>query len=294
MGTDARVFRELRSVLVESIFWDERTDELVWVDITTGLLHRARLDGAVDGSDDRVVELPPPVSAVQPATGGGFVVALKDRVALLDADGRLVRDVAATPHRHGGIRNNEGKVDPFGRFLVGGMDLTSGEPDAALFAVTADGDAALLRGGFSVANGFEWSDDGDEMYLTDTSTRTVYRAPYGSGGDPLGELTPFLAGHPSDGLTRDREGGFWNGLYGDGEVVHWSADGAVDRRHPLPVPNVTSVAFGGPDFATLFVGSGRENLTEEQLEAHPLSGSIFALDVGTRGYPPHVFGETTP
>jgi sugar lactone lactonase YvrE len=58
----------------------------------------------------------------------------------------------------------------------------------------------------------------------------------------------------------------------------------------VPAPNVTSVAFGGPGFATLFVGTARENLEEAALEAAPLSGSIFAVDVGAVGRPVHVFG----
>ena len=46
---EVEVFRSLRSVLVESIFWDDRTGEVVWVDITAGTLHRGHLDGAVEG-----------------------------------------------------------------------------------------------------------------------------------------------------------------------------------------------------------------------------------------------------
>ncbi|GAA3033001.1 SMP-30/gluconolactonase/LRE family protein [Microbacterium dextranolyticum] len=289
MTSEPRVFRSAPAILVESIFWDERTDELVWVDITAGTLHRGRLDGSADGREDRVAQLPPPLSAVQPAADGGFVAALRDRIVLLDAEGRIVREVAETTHSHDGIRNNEGKVDPFGRFVVGAMDLTTGDPDATVRAIGADGLVDVLRGGFAVANGFEWSDAGGTMYLTDTSVQTVYRAPYGAGPRPLGDLEPFFVGRPSDGLARARDGGFWNGLYGEGAVIRWDASGTETARIGLPAPNVTSVAFGGPDLSTLFVGTARENLTEEQLVAHPRSGAIFALDVGARGYPPHTF-----
>ena len=41
--------------------------------------------------------------------------------------------------------------------------------------------------------------------------------------------------------------------------------------------------------STLFVGSARENLTEAQLEAHPLSGAIFAIDTRTHGRPARRF-----
>ncbi|MDT0180388.1 SMP-30/gluconolactonase/LRE family protein [Microbacterium sp. ARD31] len=286
----ADLFRDTRGILIESIWWDARTDEVVWVDITAGTIHRGRWDGAVDGSDDRVIELPPPVSAVQPATGGGYVAALKDRVVLLDAAGGITRDLAALPHRHDGIRLNEGKVDPFGRFVVGAMDLSADDPDAGLYAVGADGFPRTLLGGFGITNGLEWNDDGSVMFVTDTMTRTVYRGAYGPDGD-LGELEPFLVGRMSDGLVRAADGSFFNGIYGDGVVVHWGADGGVLGERTIPVPNVTSVAFAGPALDVLLVGTARENLSEDALSQHPLSGGIFRLDTGATGLPVHTFGE---
>lgn len=292
MADEIGVFRDTRAVLVESIWWDDRTDEVVWVDITAGLLHRGPLDGAADGSDDRVVELPPPLSAVQPAAGGGYVAALKDRVVLLDADGRIERDLASLRHRHDGMRLNEGKVDPFGRFVVGAMELTSDDPDATVWSVDPDGAVRMLGGGYGIANGMEWSDDGRTMYITDTATSTVYRAPYGPAGE-LGELEPYLVGRSSDGLVLATDGSFFNGLYGEGVVARWSADGDLVEEITMPVPNITSVAFAGPELDVLLVGSARENLTEEQLERHPLSGGILRLEPGATGRPIHTFGSAS-
>lgn len=287
---EPRVFRRLDAVVAESLFWDHRTDELAWVDIEAGTFHRARLGGAVDGSDDRVTQLPAPVSAVQPAAGGGYVAALRNRIVELYPDGELGRTIAHVRHAHRDSRFNEGKVDPFGRFVVGSMDA-AGKPDAAVYLFTAEGEAEMLRSGFTVTNGMEWSDAGEVMYVTDTAQHVVYRARYGRGADPLGELEPFLVGRNSDGLTRDTAGGFWNGIYGDGEVAHWGADGRPRASVRVPAPNVTSVAFGGPDHRTLFVGTARENMTDEQLAAAPLSGSLFAIDGLAQGRPVHVFGE---
>lgn len=291
-GENVTVFRDTRAVLVESIWWDGRTDEVVWVDITAGLLHRGRLDGAVDGSDDRVVELPPPVSAVQPARGGGYVAALKDRVVLLDADGRIERELAPLHHRHDGMRLNEGKVDPFGRLIVGGMELTTDDPDATVWSVGIAGDVRALVGGFGVANGMEWSDDARTMYVTDTATSTVYRGSYGAEGD-LGELEPFLVGRPSDGLTRADDGSFVSAFYGEGTIGRWDAAGDLVGEIALPAPNLTSVAFVGPQHDILLVGSARENLTEEQLQQHPLSGGIFRLSLGVAGRGVHTFGQSS-
>jgi sugar lactone lactonase YvrE len=290
VSADVEVFRSVASTLVESIFWDARTDELAWVDIAAGTFHRARLDGAVDGSDDRVVSLPAPVSAVQPAHDGGYVASLQDSIVELDADGRIRGTVARVRHAHAATRFNEGKVDPFGRFVVGSMD-GGGNPDAAVYAFTADGQTRELHRGFTITNGMEWSDAGDVMYVTDTTTETVYRAPYAADSARLAGLEPFLVGRKSDGIARDTAGCFWNAVYGAGEVVRWLPDGTAGSAVPIPAPNVTSVGFGGRDLRTLFVGTARENMSDEQLAAAPLSGALFAVRGTGQGRPVHTFGR---
>ncbi|KQM16240.1 hypothetical protein ASF83_10295 [Plantibacter sp. Leaf171] len=289
MDVQPQVFRDTPAILVESIWWDARTDELVWVDIAAGTLHRGPLDGAVDGSDDRVTELPPPLSAVQPRVGSGYIAALGDRIVTLDEDGLIAETVARIDHAHAGMRSNEAKVDPFGRFLVGSMNTTTGDPDAALYLLDDTGLRSLL-GGFGVANGFEWSDDGRTVYLTDTAVKTVYRAAYGEDGR-LGPLEAFLVDYDSDGLALDTEGRFWNGVSGAGTVLRWGPDGAVEDRLTVPVSGVTSVAFGGPELSTLFVGTSRDGLSEDELERAPLSGAIFRFDGLATGRPVNTYGR---
>ena len=63
----------------------------------------------------------------------------------------------------------------------------------------------------------------------------------------------------------------------------YPADGALDQFVDLPCTWPTSCAFGGPDFATLYVTSARFTMTAEHIGAHPEEGALFALDVGVRG-----------
>ncbi|WFR68853.1 hypothetical protein P9139_05635 [Curtobacterium flaccumfaciens] len=42
--------------------------------------------------------------------------------------------------------------------------------------------------------------------------------------------------------------------------------------------------------STLFIGSARENLTEEQLEHHPQSGAVFAVPTRVHGFAANTFG----
>jgi len=279
------VFCDEQAVLVESIVWDPTTERLRWTDITLGLLTTARADGTVESS----VPLPPPLASFQPRVGGGFVAALGDTVVLTDEQGVVERELTRVQHATAGMRFNEGKCDPFGRFLVGSMDLTDQDPAGALYSVEPDGTTRVLRGGFGVTNGIEWSPDGSTMYVTDTSTSTIYRASYGPEGD-LGELVPFVSGAAHDGLVRDDEDCFWTAVYGSGRVERWSAAGEHLETVEVPAPNVTSVAFGGPDMSTLFIGTARENMTEEQLEQAPHSGAVFAVPMRVRGSSASAFG----
>lgn len=278
------VFSDARAVLAESIVWDPSAQLLRWTDITLGTLVTAQSDGTVVST----VPLPPPLASFQPRASGGFVAALGDTVVVTDEHGVVERELTRVEHATAGLRFNEGKCDPFGRFLVGSMNLTTGEPDGALYSVEADGATRVLRGGFGVTNGFEWSDDGTVMYVTDTSASTIYRGSYGPDGE-LGELEPFVVGHAHDGLVRDDEGCSWSAIYGGGRVERYGTDGSHLETVELPTPNVTSVAFGGPDMSTLFVASARENLTEEQLEEHPSSGAILAVPTRVHGFPANTF-----
>jgi len=290
MPHEPAVFRRAAAILGESLVVDAAADApaLLWCDITAGLIHRSPFDGSPDGADDTVVALPAPVASFHLAVvegEPGFVVSLGDRVVLADREGGILRELAAVDHAHAGMRLNEGKVDPAGRWVTGSMDLTRGEPDGAFYSVGPDGTLRVMAGGVGTANGLEWSADGTRVFFTDTAAQTVYTGAYSADGD-IADVGVFHHGDMNDGLTIDADGWLWSALYGDGVVVRYDTDGVERERHEFPAPNLTSVAFGG---STLYVTSARENLTEQQLQDHPLSGSVFSLETETAGRPARVF-----
>jgi len=279
-----RLFLDARATLGESPVWDVDAQELVWTDITPGLLHRT----SADGLRDRSLPVDPPLPSFQRRRGGGLVAALEDQVVLTDDDGGSLQVLATIDLAKEGMRLNEGKCDPFGAFVVGAMD-PDGEPVAGLWRVGPDGVVTMLRDDFTTTNGFEWNDDGSEIFLTDTDRETIYRASWGADG-ALGELQPFSTGGSHDGLARDERGEFWGAVHGESVVVHLDRDGEVLERVEFPVPLLTGIGFGGADLRTLFVLSAREGLDESQLAEHPLSGGVFALDLDRAGRAPFLFG----
>jgi sugar lactone lactonase YvrE len=288
------VFRNTEAILGESLLWDASAPDpaMLWCDITAGLIHRSPLSGSVDGSDDTILALPAPVASFGFADIGGesgLVVSLEATVILVGADGRVLRVLAEIEHAGPGMRLNEGKVDPFGGWVTGSMTLATSNPDAQFYRVDSAGAVTVLQSGLGVANGLEWSPQGDRIYFTDTSVNTIYSAPYGERVAELADVTPFAQGAPHDGLVADTGGGFWGAIYGEGRVSRMDAAGREIASVELPVPNVTSVAFGGRNLSTLYVTSARENMTEEQLEEHPLSGAVFSIETDTSGRPSPVF-----
>lgn len=280
-----QLWRDARAVLAESLWWAD--DHLHWCDIAAGTLHRSPVDGRLDGSDDEVLEFPPPLASFQPRRGGGYVIALGEAVLVCDAGGGDRRTIAELPHAHPGMRLNEGKCDPAGRFQIGSMNIAGEDPDAAVYLVSSGG-SWVVRGGFTTTNGFEWAPDDGAAFLTDTGTETIYRAAWTEADGP-GELHPFATGRSFDGATLDSDGYLWAGVYGEGKVVRIDPSGEVVLEVAIPAPQVTSVAFGGDDLGTLFVATARENLTDEQLDEHPQSGGIFAVPTSVTGIPVRSF-----
>ena len=291
------VFRETRAILGESLVWDATGGgAMLWCDITAGLIHRSPLAAPADGSGDTVIALPAPVGSFHPCDLGGFIVSLGDRVVVVDAAGSITREVARIPHSREGLRLNEGKVDPAGRWVTGSMNLFDETPVGAFYAITGDGTVTVLEGGIGVANGLEWSADGARIWFTDTAAGTIYTGSYLHstlrGHDAVGgraEVRDVVAWHRgtmNDGLVLATDGTLWSSIYGGGVVEQYGPRGELLQRIALPAPNLTSGAFGGPDLGTLYVTSARENLSEEQLVDFPLSGSVFAIETGCRGFPP--------
>jgi sugar lactone lactonase YvrE len=93
-------------------------------------------------------------------------------------------------------------------------------------------------------------------------------------------------------MAVDAEGFLWVAQWSGGRLVRYDPDGAISLTIPMPVKRPTSLAFGGPDLATLFITSGTMRMSEAELAAEPLAGHLFALETEVRGLPePRFAGE---
>jgi len=90
-------------------------------------------------------------------------------------------------------------------------------------------------------------------------------------------------------MTTDADGGLWIAHWGASKLTRHDAQGYVLQTVPLPCSQITSCAFGGPDFRTLFITSAADGLSPGQLEREPLAGGLFALKIDIAGVPANQF-----
>jgi sugar lactone lactonase YvrE len=288
-GTDV-VVRQA-GMLCEGPLWDPRAEQLLWVDIPAGLVHR--LDVAT-GIDAVVHDAGESVGCVALRGSGGYLVATALGVAAADDGWQSVHQIAALPGEPALIRTNDGACDPWGGFWVGTMAYDERQGAGALYRIDTDGAVRQVLDATSVSNGIDWSPDGSAMYYADSATQRVDVFDVGAGDGHVSGRRPFaeieVPDAVPDGIAVDAEGFVWVALWGGGRVRRYAPDGRLDREVSIPADQVTSIAFGGPNLDALYVTTAREGLSAAALARQPLAGSVFVHDAGVLGRAPNAWG----
>jgi sugar lactone lactonase YvrE len=265
------------ATLAEGPLWDAGRDCLWWVDIDAGRLHR--FDPA-DGTDE-VTEVGVAVGAVALREDGGLILAAGLGFATYDGELSWLGTVDR------GVRMNDGKCDPAGRFLAGTMVDESHSGSAAFYRLDR-GRISLLFGDVTISNGLGWSPDGETLYYIDTPRNAVWAFDYDVASGAVSRQRTFVdlrdyVGRP-DGMAVAADGAIWVAMSRGGAAVHeFTPDGRPGRVVSIPTPFVTSVAFGGADRSDLYITTARRALSGEP---DPLAGCVFrARGLDTAGLP---------
>jgi sugar lactone lactonase YvrE len=282
-----------RNQLAEGPVWLEDRQELLWVDITRGLVQSwcPRRERTI------ATRFQGETSAVVPCAGGGLIVAVDHELVLLEAD---VGDSAIPTKTLVSVetnlpdnRFNDCRCDPQGRLWAGTMSKAREPHTAGLYRLSANREIELVVGDTTLSNGLAWSPDGQSMYFIDSTTQRIDVFDFDGGDGSLANrrcLAEIAAadGMP-DGMTVDAEGGIWVCLFGGGALRRYSPDGRLDEHIALPVPHPTCPAFGGEDLSTIFLTTTRHRLTRQELADMPDAGSVFALRPGVAGLPANLY-----
>lgn len=275
----------------ESPCWDAAAGRLLWVDNVTGDLFE--YDPATHATTRLAAGIP--VNAVVVNHDGRLVIAGAEGVFLLDHAGRRTSVIAE--HDGEQLCFNDITVGPTGSIYGGTFHWGADgmRRHGRLLVIRGDGTATVLDDGIMLSNGLGFSPGGRALFFTDTIARKIFQYDV----DPATGLVanrrvfvdvPRTEGLP-DGLAVDAEGFVWSAQWYAGEVLRYDPDGRVERRLVVPARQVSSVAFGGPDLADLYITSAGEHWPSDHQPpafdpASPMGGPLYHCRPGMRGQAP--------
>jgi sugar lactone lactonase YvrE len=258
-----------RDRLGEGPAWDAQGRRLLWVDLLAGRVNELLHDGP-GWTSGGGFELGRPVSAVLPCRGGGLLLTAGTELLHLADDGETSR-WGGLDLEHPSARFNDAKCDPRGRLVAGWMIEENRSIWGGLCRFDPDRRLSPLLDDVGLANGMDWSPDGETFYFIDTLALRVDAFDYDLDTGTLSNrraLISIAAGEGSpDGMTVDDEGCLWVSVLFSGEVRRYAPDGELVGVVEVPTSQVTSVAFGGSDGGDLFVTSLAIDLPEYLLAA---------------------------
>ncbi|MEO8406613.1 MAG: SMP-30/gluconolactonase/LRE family protein, partial [Chitinophagaceae bacterium] len=272
---NAELVLDAKTTLGEGSIWHPKENKLYWLDIEGKSVHI--YDPAT--KEDKQFPTGSMVGTIVPVKGGGVLVALQNGIHKMDTKtGQLT--LLNNPLPESGIRFNDGKCDPSGRFWVGTMALDSRRKGAVLYRFDKDKSLHVMLDSVSISNGIVWTADKKTMYYNDTPTGTVQAFDY---DDKTGNISnrrvavriPRGSGSP-DGMTIDADGNLWVALWGGYAVGKFNPiTGELLQKVKVPAPNVSSCAFGGKNLETLYITTARSGMKSDKLTEFPLSGGLF-------------------
>ncbi|EKB50115.1 SMP-30/gluconolactonase/LRE family protein [Cecembia lonarensis] len=273
--------------LGEGPYWHAIRNSFFWVDIESGKLFEYPMDkGKVN-----TWKFEQRITLVVEGKADHLILALDQKIARFNLKTENLEWIASIEDIPGN-RLNDGKCDAKGRLWVGSMSKSFDKGAGAFYSLDADLKIQKYLDQITISNGMAWTHDNKTLYYIDSPTQKVnaYHFDLESGNiqfDRNAIDIPNSLGTP-DGMCIDVEGKLWIAHYGGSGIYRWDPlTGKLMEKVSLPVPHVTSCAFGGENLDTLLVTTARENLNEAQLRKFPFSGDVFVIQTKTKGYLPN-------
>jgi sugar lactone lactonase YvrE len=279
----AELVLDARAGLGEGPLWDARTNELLWVDITAGLVHRF---DPVKGTDV-TRDVGQPVGAIVPRAAGGYALAVRDGFAVADPHVELIAPIDLERPE---LRMNDGACDSSGRFWAGTMHVDEVPGAGSLYRLTSDGCVETMLDNVTVSNGIGWSPDDTVMYFADTPTLGIDAFDYDAASGAISNRRRIVtieegSGSP-DGLAVDEDGCIWIALWEGWAVRRYSPAGTLDGVVDVPAARVTKPAFGGDALDEVYITTAAPDAPDPE---QPHAGGIFVVHPGARGLPAHAY-----
>uniref|UniRef100_A0A182QX45 Regucalcin n=1 Tax=Anopheles farauti TaxID=69004 RepID=A0A182QX45_9DIPT len=289
------------TVLGEGPHWDIGRQSLYYVSLLDALIYRLdRRTGTVHSAS---------IDGIRMAT---FIVPVKDepdcfaigdtgRLLVIRWDGKapkasIVRELGGLGPEHVHNRFNDGKVDPWGRLYVGSMlHEDAGSPfekaTGSLWRYCArSGQLIEQDGNMYISNGLAWNKQTNKFYFVDSGANYIKEYDIDLDGNMTNGHVWFdfkrdgkSPGYFGDGMTIDTEGNLFVACFNGSRVLKISPDKKILQEIKIPAPQVTSVAFGGPNLDELYVTTAAKEFSGPQKD--PAGATFRVTGLGAKGLP---------
>ena len=281
------------NILAEGPYWHTDRQSFFWVDIDGKKFHEYEWNGG----KTREWQLDHRVSlVVESENDDHLILAVQGGLAEFDLHTGKFEWLLNIEKEIPMNRTNDGGCDPAGRLWIGTMHRQYEKGNGSLYSVEHDLSVKKRLDNITISNGIVWSQDGKRMYFIDSPTQNVQSFLFNTEtGDLQFEKIAISInkkiGTP-DGACMDEEGMLWIAQWDGFGVYRWNpVTGMMLDKIDLPVPQVSSCAFGGGNLDHLLITTARENMNHGDLKRYPLSGSVFIAKPGVKGMPVHKFGK---
>ncbi|KAB7494060.1 Regucalcin [Armadillidium nasatum] len=266
--------------LSEGPHWNEDDQTFIFVDIVNGNIHRYFLQTQrVQNAHLEDIGTGSTVSFIIPVEGAQdiFVISVGTSIALIkwsptEPENQtkkpiLLLSLNAKEAQH--VQFNDAKCDTKGRLYIGttikDIEKVFEENLGSLYSIDSDVKISGL-----VSN--------DNRYFLFLSANRRPAFEYKSHAE--------VRGFP-DGMCIDENDNLWVACYEGSQILNIDPkEGKLLRILHMPVRNITSCCWGGPDYSTLFVTSAGMG-HEKETELYPDTGKIFTVTgLGVKGLPP--------
>jgi sugar lactone lactonase YvrE len=275
----------------ENPIWNETTGCVYWTDQSGLRFHRFNPTSC----EYRLLRSTLQINGFRFNQAGGFVMTNDSGVWLWDGLGELL--LLASEADGQACRLNDCVADPEGRLFTGSNFYRPDQEYALgnLFRVDTNGRVSVVDEGIHLSNGLAFSTDFAQLYLADSAARRIYAYDYDRLSGYIRNRrvlvqVPSTQGLP-DGLIVDAEGFLWSAQWYGSAIVRYDPDGTIERRISIPAKQVSSLCFGGPDLADLYVTTAGESwpapiMPQGYDPVHGFfGGPLYRLKPGVQGQP---------
>jgi sugar lactone lactonase YvrE len=264
----------------ENPYWHPDEQVLYWVDIPPGLIYRF----------DPKTETHKLVFDAKRTIGGFTVEADGSLLLFMDRgtvgrwrDGKFDVVIEEVPLA-GYSRFNDIIADPEGRVYAGVVETDT--ESGRLLRLEKGKEPVMVMDGLTIPNGLGFTPDLTGLYFTDSNQQRIYRFDYDRATGDLSNRrvwlqTPSDGGLP-DGMTVDVNGDVWSARWDGRALHHYSPDAIEIEKIVFPANQVSSIAFGGPEYDVAYVTTAGGH---DRAKNGEKAGALFQIDLGVRGRP---------